>query len=271
MPDKEGRKDILQIHARGKKFAKGLNWDRVAERTVGFSGADLENMLNEAAIDAARKDLKEITMVEIEEAATKVKMGPAKRRIQSDDDKKITAYHEAGHAIVTHALPLMDPVHRISIVARGMSLGHTLIPPAGDRTHETKNRLLQQISAMMGGRAAEAIVFGDITSGAASDIETATRIARAMVVDFGMSPLGPINLGQQVGYDDFGNTNWMEPSSISQAMQEKVDNEVQKIIDERYKEAVRILKGEKKVLDKVSEALLKNETLDRDEFEKNRW
>jgi cell division protease FtsH len=268
MPDKEGRKDILQIHARGKKFAKGLNWDRVAERTVGFSGADLENMLNEAAIDAARKDLKEITMVEIEEAATKVKMGPAKRRIQSDDDKKITAYHEAGHAIVTHALPLMDPVHRISIVARGMSLGHTLIPPAGDRTHETKNRLLQQISAMMGGRAAEAIVFGDITSGAASDIETATRIARAMVVDFGMSPLGPINLGQQVGYDDFGNTNWMEPSSISQAMQEKVDNEVQKIIDERYKEAVRILKGEKKVLDKVSEALLKNETLDRDEFEK---
>ncbi len=268
MPDKEGRQDILLIHSKGKKFAKDINWGRVADRTVGFSGADLENMLNEAAIDAARKELKEITMMEIEEAATKVKMGPAKHRIQSENDKKITAYHEAGHAIVTHSLPLMDPVHRISIVARGMSLGHTLIPPAADRTHETKGRLLHQITAMMGGRAAESIVFDDITSGAASDIETATRVARAMVSDFGMSDLGPVNLGAQTGYDDFGNTNWVDQTPISQAMQEKVDNEVQKIIDTCYKEAIRILKKERKTLDKVSVELLKTETLDRDEFEK---
>ncbi|QQG47563.1 MAG: ATP-dependent zinc metalloprotease FtsH [Candidatus Woesebacteria bacterium] len=268
MPDREGRKAILSIHARGKKFSKEVNWDRVSDRTVGFSGADLENMLNEAAIHAARENKKEVEMEDIEEAATKVKMGPAKRRIQSDDDKKITAYHEAGHAVVTHALPLMDPVHRISIVARGMSLGHTLIPPAADRTHETKSRILQQITAMLGGRAAEEAVFDDITSGAASDIETATRLARAMVEDFGMSSLGPINFGAQVGYDDFGNPNWMEPSPISPAMQEKVDVEIRKIMEDCHKEAVKLVSKNRKLLDKISEALLKKETLDRDDFEK---
>jgi cell division protease FtsH len=268
MPDKDGRKAILEIHAKGKKFSKDVNWERVAERTVGFSGADLENMLNESAIQAAREDKSEVDMEDIEEAATKVKMGPAKRRLQSDEDKKITAYHEAGHAIVTHNLPLMDPVHRISIVARGMSLGHTLIPPASDRTHETKNRILQQITAMLGGRAAEEVFFADITSGAASDIEMATRLARAMVTDFGMSDLGPVNLGPQVGYDDFGNPNWMEPASISPAMQEKVDEEVKRIIDRSHKEALEIINKNKKMLEDVSEALIKKETLDRGEFEK---
>ena len=143
-------------------------------------------------------------MSDIEEAAIKVKLGPAKQRLQSKEDKKITAYHEAGHAIVTHFLPKTDPVHRISIVARGMSLGHTLIPPAADRTHETKSIMLQRISAMLGGRAAEEIIFNEITSGASNDIEVATRLARAMVVDFGMSELGPVNLGPQYDADQFG-------------------------------------------------------------------
>lgn len=275
MPDKDGRKAILLIHARGKKFANdlpngkaGINWDRVSDRTVGFSGADLENMLNEAAIAAARADKHEIDMEDIEEAATKVKMGPARRRLQSEEDRKITAYHEGGHAIVTHALPKMDPVHRISIVARGMSLGHTLIPPAADRTHESKNRFLEQLAAMLGGRAAEEIVFGDITAGASNDIENATRLARAMVTDFGMSDLGPINMGTQTGYDDFGNVNWTEGTQVSPALQERIDNEVKKIMDTAHKTALNIVKKQRKLLDKVAETLLKTETLDRDQFEK---
>ncbi|CAN5361734.1 ATP-dependent zinc metalloprotease FtsH [soil metagenome] len=268
MPDKEGRKEILQIHSANKKVNKNVNWDRVADRTVGFSGADLENMLNEAAIAAARADKKELDMEDIEEAATKVKMGPARKRLQSAEDRKITAYHEGGHAIVTHALPGMDPVHRISIVARGMSLGHTLIPPAADRTHESKKRFIAQLAAMLGGRAAEETVFNDITAGASNDIEVATRLARAMVTDFGMSDLGPINMGQQTGYDDFGNVNWTEATQVSPALQEKIDNEVKKLMDKAHKEALVIVKKERKMLDKVAAALLKKETLDRDDFEK---
>lgn len=268
MPDKEGRLAILKIHARGKKFAKDINWERVADSTVGSSGADIENMLNEAAILAAREDKHEIEMVDIDEAATKVKLGPAKKRLQSDEDKKLTAYHEAGHAIVTHFLPKMDPVQRISIVARGMSLGHTLIPPAADRTHETKSRILQQITAMLGGRAAEEIVFNEMTSGASNDIEKATSLARAMVVDFGMSDLGPINLGPQYDVDEMGKAQWYEPAQISPAMQEKVDDEIKKIVDKAYKEAIALVKKQRKVIDEVVEKLLVKETLDRDEFEK---
>lgn len=268
MPDKEGRKAILLIHAHGKKISKNVNWDRVADRTVGFSGADIENMLNEAAIGAAREEKSEVDMEDIEEAATKVKMGPARKRLQSEEDRKITAYHEGGHAIVTHSLSDMDPVHRISIVARGMSLGHTLIPPAADRTHESKKRFLSQLTAMLGGRAAEEIVFDDITAGASNDIENATRLARAMVTDFGMSDLGPINMGQQTGYDDFGNVNWVEQTPVSPALQEKIDSEVKKIMDHAHKEALSIIKKERKNLDKVADMLLRKETLDRDDFEK---
>lgn len=268
MPDKEGRLAILLIHARGKKFGKKVDWGRVADRTVGFSGADLENMLNEAAIGAARNDKESISMEDIEESATKVKLGPAKKRLQSDEDKKITAYHEAGHAIVTHFLKGMDPVHRISIVARGMSLGHTLIPPAADRTHETKSRLLEQIEAMLGGRAAEQVVFNEMTSGASNDIAQATKIARAMVIEFGMSDLGPINLGDDMGMGDFGQMEWFEGAKNSPAFLEKIDTQVKKILDTSYKAAVRLVKEKRKLLDKVSEALLKQETLDRDDFEK---
>jgi cell division protease FtsH len=268
MPDKEGREAILKIHARGKRFAGKIDWGKIADRTVGFSGADLENMLNEAAILAARNDKKGIDPEDIEEAATKVKLGPAKKKLQSEEDKKITAYHEAGHAIVTHFLPKMDPVERISIVARGMSLGHTLIPPASDRTHETKSRILSQITAMLGGRAAEEVVFNEMTSGAANDIDKATTLARAMVVEFGMSDLGPLNLGPQYDVDEFGKTQWYEPSNISPAMQEKVDLEIKKIIDSCYRQALSIVKKERKKLDAVVSSLLEKETLTRDEFEK---
>lgn len=268
MPDKEGREAILKIHAKGKRFGKNINWERIANRTVGFSGADLENMLNEAAIHAARADKETISMEDIEEAATKVKLGPAKKRIQSAEDKKITAYHEAGHAIVTYVLPKMDPVHRISIVARGMSLGHTLIPPAADRTHDSKSRLMAQIAAMLGGRAAEEIVFNEMTSGAASDIEKVTSLARAMVVNFGMSSLGPISFDSQSEYGEFGTLDSYESAKVSQATLEKIDLEVRKIVDESYKLAVTTVKANRKKLDAVAVALIEKENLDRDEFEK---
>jgi cell division protease FtsH len=267
MPDIQDREAILKIHARGKPFTPDVSWSKVAKRTVGFSGADLENMLNEAAIGAARNDKKVIEAQDISEAALKVKLGPAKKKLQTEEDRKMTAYHESGHALVTNALPHMDPVSRISIVARGVSLGHTLIPPLRERVHETKSRLLEQITAMMGGRAAEDLVFGEMTTGAANDIAQATRVARKMVVDFGMSGLGPINLGPQVEYSEMGRALWMEPTRLSPEMAAKVDQEVNKIIDDTYQRAVEILKKSKGKLDRVAGALLDKETLEQEEFE----
>ena len=268
MPDKEGRLAILKIHAKGKKFMESINWEMVADRTVGFSGADLENMLNEAAIYAARNNKKGIEMEDIEESATKVKLGPAKKKLQTEEDRKITAYHEAGHAIVTHFLPKADPVHRISIVARGMSLGHTLIPPAADRTHETQSRLMDQITAMLGGRAAEKLIFNEMTSGASNDIVQATRLAKAMVVEFGMSELGPINFGPQSEVSEFGAMEWYEGANLAPSTQEKVDDQVKKIIDVSYRRAVILVRKHKRLMDMVVEKLLEKETLDREDFEK---
>lgn len=265
MPDIEGRKAILLIHAKGKPFGKEVNWEKVAKRTVGFSGADLENMLNEAAISAARRNGKEVVMEDIEEAAIKVKLGPERKRFQSDEDKKLTAYHEAGHAIVNYCSSRMDPVHRISIVARGVSLGHTLIPPTHDRTHETKFRLLEQIRVMMGGRIAEELVLKEMTTGAANDIEQATRVARAMVTEFGMSNLGPINLGPQTDVTQMGRV-WYEPTQVSPIMQGKIDEEVKKIIDQSYQESLEILKNNRKKLDLIAMTLLEKETLEGEEF-----
>jgi cell division protease FtsH len=162
----------------------------------------------------------------------------------------------------------MDPVHRISIVARGMSLGHTLIPPAADRTHETRTRILQKITAMLGGRAAEIAVFDEFTAGAANDIDQATKLARAMVTDFGMSELGPIDFGPQMDEDEMGRPSFYEPQNISPAMQEKVDNEVKKIIDKCFKDAISLVKKNRKSLDRVAEVLIEKETLDREKFEK---
>lgn len=266
LPDIEGRKSILQIHAKGKPISGAVDWAKVATRTVGFSGADLENMLNEAAILAAREDRKEIEYKDIEEAATKVKLGPEKRRLQSDLDKKMTAYHEAGHAVITHTLPHMDPVHRISIISRGMSLGYTLIPPEKDRLHETKSHLLEQITAMMGGRAAEEEVFGEITSGAANDFDQATSLARLMVEEYGMSALGPMSFGPNMDITEWGR-RYSDQVPLSPAMQEKIDNEIKRILDNCYQNAREILNKARKKLDIIASALLKKETIEGDEFE----
>ncbi len=259
MPDIEGRKAILAIHAKGKPFADGVIWEKVAKRTVGFSGADLENMLNEAAISAARLNKKAIDMKDLEEAATKVKLGPEKRRLQSDEDKKMTAYHEAGHALVSWFMPHMDPVHRISIVSRGMSLGHTMMEPI-ERSHETKTHLWEQVSVMLGGRVAEKLIFNEMTTGASNDIEKATEVARTMVVEYGMSDLGPINLStdKRSMYDE---------RVLSPEMQSKVDAEVKRIVDEAYAVAVSVLNGLGKELDKLADALLKKETIESEDFE----
>jgi len=265
-PDIEGRKKILQIHRIGKPFDKTVNWDRVAKRTVGFTGADLENMLNEAAILAARHNQKSINWNDIEEAATKVKLGPEKKRLQTDLDKKMTAYHEAGHALVTFKLPNMDSVHRVSIVSRGMALGYTLIPPKKDRIHETKTHLLQTITSLLGGRAAEEIKFKEFTTGAASDITRATQLARKMVIEFGMSDLGPINLGPQIDVAEWGRT-YYEPSQISPKMAAKVDQEIKSIVDQCYQQSVKILKNNQPKLDLIVKKLMEKETIEADKFE----
>lgn len=267
LPDMAGRLAILKIHMKGKPVTDNVQWEKVTKRTVGFSGADLENMLNEAAILAARKNKKAIEFEDIEEAATKVKLGPEKKRLQSDLDRKMTAYHEAGHAIVTHMLPNMDPVHRISIVSRGMTLGFTLIPPQKDRIHETRTHLLEQIAAMLGGRAAEELIFKEMTTGAANDIDKATAVAREMVIEYGMSALGPINFGPTVDTLEWGG-RLVNEAQISQQMQSKIDDEIKRIMDEGYKKAEGILKKEKTKLNKVAGELIKKETLEGEDFEK---
>ena len=266
LPDMAGRKAILAIHAKGKPFTPGVDWDKVAKRTVGFSGADLENMLNEAAIQAARGNKKEIDMSDLEEAATKVKLGPEKKRLQTDLDRKMTAYHEGGHAVVSYFSKYTDAVHRISIVSRGMALGYTLSPPEKDRLHETKSHLIDEIAMTMGGRAAEQLIFNEMTSGAANDIDQATRIARYMVMEFGMSDLGPINFGPQMDITEWGKS-LSEQQQISPEMLSKIDTEIQKFVNAGYKEAVDILKKHKKQLDLIAAELIKRETVEGDEFE----
>jgi cell division protease FtsH len=265
MPDLEARKEIIKIHAKGKPFEDKVDWDRVARRTVGFSGADLENMLNEAAIRAARENETKISEDDIEEAALKVKLGAEKRRTQTEEDKRMTAYHEAGHAIVNYVEEL-DPVHRVSIVGRGVALGYTLIPPKKDRVHETKARLIKQMAMAMGGRAAEKMVFKDMTTGAASDIAHATQIARSMVVEWGMSDLGPINFGPEVSTNEWGRSFW-EPTKISDGMMQKVDEEVKKFVDGALSRAEIVLKKNKPRLDKIAKVLVEKESIGEEEFE----
>jgi len=263
-PDLEEREAILRLHSKGKPFEDNVDWKRLAKRTVGYSGADLENMLNEAAILTARLEKTKINSEILEEAATKVKLGPEKKKLQTLEDRKLTAYHEAGHAVVAYKLPNMDPVHRISIVARGMSLGHTLIPPKKEIVHETKTRLLERIVSMLGGRAAEELIFNEVTTGAANDFNQANAIAREMVTEYGMSELGPLSLGGKMDI-----TNWSRYSN-DQASQEtlaKIDKTQAKIIKDCYNQAKDILKTHKTKLDQIAKALIEKENLDQDEFE----
>ena len=266
LPDIEGRKAIIKIHSRNKPLAPNVNTDKIARRTVGFSGADLENMLNEAAILAARANKKQVDSQDLEEAALKVQLGPERKRMTTDEEKQMTAYHEAGHALVTKILPHTDPVHRISIVARGPTGGHTLIPPAVDRYNETKTRLLETITSLLGGRAAEEIEFKEFTVGASSDIQRATEIARKMVTEFGMSSLGPLTTGVR------GESPWLarelgDPKPLSEHLAARVDDEIEKIINACFSRAKKILKENKEKLDLVASELVKKETLEGDEFE----
>lgn len=266
LPDLEERKYIIKIHAKGKPFVKKLDWDKVAKRTVGFSGADIENMLNEAAISIAREGREEITSEDIEEAALKVKLGPSKKRLQDVLEKEMTAYHEIGHAIVAHISPHADPVHRVSIISRGRALGFTLTPPEKDKLQTTQSELTDDIAVLLGGRTAERQVFNELTAGASSDIQKATQVARAMVMDYGMSELGPMNFHADTNqsYDSY----FGEYTKLSERLQERVDGEIQKFIAEGQKRAEAILKKYSKELKTLSEKLIEVESLDGDEFEK---
>jgi cell division protease FtsH len=206
-------------------------------------------------------------MDDIEEAATRVKLGPEKKRLQSEEERKMTAYHEAGHAVVAHMLAGADPIHRVSIVSRGMALGYTMTPPERDKYQETKKELIDQLAVMMGGRAAEMNIFKELTAGASSDIQHATRIARKMVTDFGMSDLGPIAFGPMWETTEWGRAS-MEPEQVSEGMKEKIDDEVKKIIDQAVVTAGKVLTENRDKMDRLVEVLLKQETVEGDEFEK---
>ncbi|MCA9390406.1 ATP-dependent zinc metalloprotease FtsH, partial [candidate division WWE3 bacterium] len=266
LPDIEGRKEILEIHQKGKPISHEVSMEKLARRTVGFSGADLENMLNESAILAARDDRNEVTTKDLEEAATKVKMGPSRKRLQSDEDKRMTAYHEAGHAIAAHYLDNMDPVHRVSIVARGAALGFTMIPPKEDRYNQTEQRLLDNICALMGGRAAEEIFLKTMSVGASNDIERATQTARDMVVRYGMSSIGPRALPDDE-QTNVGVWSMEKPIKYSDALMAQIDSEVNRIIKEQYERAKEILHQHRSDIEKVVDELMKSETLESDEFE----
>ena len=266
LPDIEGRKAIVKIHSKNKPLSPSIDLDKIARRTVGFSGADIENMLNEAAILAARANKKQVESKDMEEATLKVQLGPERKRMTTDEEKRMTAYHEAGHALVTKLLPHTDPVHRISIVARGPTGGHTLIPPTVDRYNETKTRLLETVTSLLGGRAAEEIEFKEFTVGASSDIQRATEIARKMVTEFGMSALGPLTTGVR------GESPWLarelgDPKPLSEHLAAKVDDEIKKIIDASFERAKKLLKQNKEKLDLVAGVLIRKETLEGDEFE----
>ncbi len=224
-------------------------------------------MLNEAAITIAREGRDEIVMNDIEEASLKVKLGPSKRRLQDKRERRMTAIHEAGHAVLAHVQPHSDPVHRISIVSRGRALGFTFTPPERDKLQTTKSELEGKIVEMLGGRAAELIKFSEQTVGASNDIDQATRIARAMVIEYGMSELGPMHYGPQYNNDDYDKM-WGEPHKVSDGLLEKVDEQIQKIINHALVQSEELLRKYEKELDRVAEELLELETLDGDQFSK---
>jgi len=202
-------------------------------------------------------------MEDLDEAATRVKLGPQRKRLQSKKEKDIAAYHESGHALIAHLLPNVDPIGRVSIVARGLTLGHTMISPAQDRAQETKTRLMERLSVLLGGRAAEELIFSEMTTGAADDISKANKLARSMVVDFGMSSLGPITWD---GQED--ENNWTIIDPISSKMKAKIDEEIEAIIKRAYLRSRQLLKKNRSTLDKLAQELLVKETLDQNEFEK---
>ncbi len=267
-PDVKGREEILKVHARNKPLAPDVDLHQIAATTVGFTGADLENLLNEASLLAAKRKKLAITMDEVEEATMKVVVGSEKKsRKISDKDKKITAYHEAGHAISSYYLENQDPVTHISIVPRGMAAGFTLYTPEQDKTHMMKSRMLDDIVSLLGGRAAEQIIFGDISTGASNDIQRATEIARNMITKYGMSEkLGPIAFGSD-NDEVFLGKNYTHTRNYSENIAAAIDEEVEKIINNAYKRTETILTEHIDQLHIVSEVLVKLEKIDKEQFE----
>lgn len=265
-PDVKGREEILKVHARNKPLAKEVSLAVLAKRTPGFTGADLENVLNEAAILAARQNKKTISMAELEEAITRVQMGPEKRsRVITEADKRITAYHESGHAIVAMKLPGCDPVHEVSIVPRGMAAGYTMSLPKEDSTHVTKKKLLDNIAMMLGGRVAELLKFQDVSTGAYSDLQRSSEVAKKMVTEYGMSDsVGPMFLGGQE--EVFIAKDWGHQRNYSESLAATVDDEVRRILDEQYTHAKEVISANMAALDRVADMLIEYERVTGEEF-----
>ena len=268
-PDMRGREAILKVHARGKPFEPNVDLGTIARGTPGFVGADLENLINEGAILAARRNKKAIGQPELEEAIERVVMGPERKsRLISDEEKRIIAYHEAGHAVVVTAIPEADPVQKITIVGRGQAGGVTWFRPEDDRVLTSRKKLIAQLAGALGGRVAEKIVFDDITSGASNDLEQVTKMARAMVTRLGMSPeLGSMVYGQKEELIFLGR-EISEQRDYSEAIATQIDREVRKLVDEAYDQATGILKKYRQELDAIANKLLEVESLNREEFEK---
>ena len=267
-PDVKAREQILEVHARKKKLANDVDLNIIAKNTSGFTGADLENVLNEAALLAARRDKHEIGEREIEDAMVKVTMGPEKKtRVRSDKEKKLVAYHEGGHAVVSRYLKTQDPVHEISIIPRGMAGGYTMYRPTEDKSFISKTEMIENIVSLLGGRASEELVLGDISTGASNDIERATGIAKAMVTKYGMSQrIGTITLGSDQD-EVFIGRDWGQEKSYSEETAGVIDEEIKKIIDEAYREAKAILSEHRDKLDRVAEILVEKEKITGEEFD----
>ncbi len=266
-PDVKGREEILKVHAKNKPLAPDVDLKVIAQSTAGFTGADLENLLNEAALLAAKRNKKAITMNEIEEATIKCVVGTEKKsRKMSDKEKKLTAYHEAGHALATYFTPGQDPVHQISIVPTGMAGGFTMSLPSEDRSYRSKNDMLDDIVVLLGGRVAEKVVIGDISTGASNDIERATDIARGMVTRYGMSDeLGPIMYGSS-NHEVFLGKDYSNIRNYSEQIASDIDAEVKKIILDSYDRCHSIIEGNLDKLTVVAEYLITHEKVDGETF-----
>ena len=267
-PDAQEREEILKVHARNKKFGKDVNLKNLSKRTPGFSGADLENLLNESALLAVRRNKNEITMDEIDEATDRVLMGPAKvsRKI-NDREKKLVSLHEAGHAVIGIKLEDAAEVHKITIIPRGVAGGYTMMLPKDEKMNlSTKKELLAQITGLLGGRVSEELFFGEISTGASDDFSKATKIARAMVTEYGMSDLGPVQLEEKQG-NVFLGRDYDKVKNFSDTVALEIDTEVRKIIDNCYKKATTILKENKKLVELISNTLIEHETLTKEEID----
>ncbi|MBQ6323833.1 MAG: ATP-dependent zinc metalloprotease FtsH [Bacilli bacterium] len=267
LPDVRGREEILEVHARNKILANGITLQNLAKRTPGFSGADLENLLNEAALLAVRRNKNEITMSEIDEATDRVLMGPAKvSRKYSENDRKLVAYHEAGHAVIGIKLRNASDVQKVTIIPRGSAGGYNMMVPTEEKLCSTKTDLLEEITGLLGGRTAEEITFGEITTGAHNDFEKATKIARAMVTEYGMSDLGPLQFEQPSGSVFLGR-DYNKPQHFSNEVANEIDMEMRKIIDDCHKKAHEIINKNKSLLKLIAETLLEYETLTKEQID----